>query len=98
MRTLFFVTVEVGLRELRARLSEYVDRAVAGEDVLVTRHGRVIARLTTPDGRDALADLIARGVATPPTRPKRAVTASELPRPRGGTVSDIVIAQRRERR
>ena len=36
---------EVNVSELRNRLPEYLARAEAGEDVLVTRRGRVVARL-----------------------------------------------------
>jgi prevent-host-death family protein len=37
---------EVNVSELRNRLPEYLARAEAGEDVLVTRRGRVVARLS----------------------------------------------------
>ena len=39
MRTLQCVSVEVGVRELRENLSEWLDRAAAGEDVIVTEEG-----------------------------------------------------------
>ena len=39
------VTCAVGVRELKARLSEYVRRARDGEVVLVTDRGRVVAEL-----------------------------------------------------
>lgn len=35
----------VQLHEAKARLSELVDRAQAGEDVVISRHGRAVARL-----------------------------------------------------
>ena len=38
----------VGIRELKARLSEYVKRASAGEVIEVTDRGRVVARLSAP--------------------------------------------------
>lgn len=35
----------VGVRDLKARLSEYLDRIEAGETVVITRNGRPIGRL-----------------------------------------------------
>lgn len=35
----------VGVRELRQNLSRYLDRVKAGETLVVTEHGRVIAHL-----------------------------------------------------
>ena len=40
----------VGIRELKARLSEYVRRIRAGEVVLVTDRGKVVAELRPPRG------------------------------------------------
>ena len=38
----------VGVRELKNRLSEYIRQARAGESVLVTDRGQVVAELTPP--------------------------------------------------
>ena len=35
----------VGVRELRQNLSKYLDRVKAGEQLIVTEHGREVARL-----------------------------------------------------
>lgn len=37
--------MHVGVRELKAQLSGYLKRAAAGEHIVVTDHGRPIARL-----------------------------------------------------
>jgi prevent-host-death family protein len=37
--------VKVGVRELRNNLSRYLDRVHAGEEVIVTDHGRAVARV-----------------------------------------------------
>lgn len=37
--------MEVGIRELKAKLSEYLSRAAAGEEVVVTDRGMPIVRL-----------------------------------------------------
>ena len=39
----------VPLAEAKARLSELVDRAGAGEDVYITRRGKVVARIDAAD-------------------------------------------------
>jgi prevent-host-death family protein len=44
--------MEVGIRELKARLSEYVERAAEGEIVIVTSRGRRIAQIVPIPGRD----------------------------------------------
>ncbi len=37
--------METSIRELKAHLSEYVRRAAEGEDVQVSVHGRVVAKI-----------------------------------------------------
>lgn len=37
--------VIVGIRELKARLSEYLRQVKAGETVIITEHGRPIGRI-----------------------------------------------------
>jgi len=86
------MAVEVGIRELRANLSAFVDRVKNGEDVIVTERGRAVARITQPgDARTRLDELIAQGRATPAKRPKRPINTKGLPRPVGGTVTDILF-------
>lgn len=40
--------MNVPIAEAKAKFSELVKRAEAGEEVLVTRHGKVVARLMPP--------------------------------------------------
>lgn len=83
---------QVGVRELHDRLSEYLDRVAKGSDVVVTRRGRPIARLSSVNAEDSLEDLVRRGLVTAP------VTARRPKRPRikaRGSVSDLVGQQRR---
>ena len=56
--------VEVGVRELRENLAEWLDRAQAGEDILVTERGRPKARLSVPE--TPWERLVREGVITPP--------------------------------
>ncbi|RLK48944.1 type II toxin-antitoxin system prevent-host-death family antitoxin [Microbacterium telephonicum] len=81
----------VGIRELKAHLSAYVDAARNGERVVVTDRGVVVAQLVSADGESALSRLLDEGLAMPPSHARR-----DVPRPRRtrGTVSDLVGQQR----
>jgi prevent-host-death family protein len=90
--TLHGDSYEVGVRELHDRLSEHLERVERGSELVVTRRGRPIARLSTIDGEDQLQDLIRRGLITPPARTRTSRRASVRAR---GSVSDLVAEQRR---
>ncbi len=54
---------EVALFEAKNRLSELIDRVQAGEVIVITRRGKVVAQLTSPEGQGAKTraqDAIAR--------------------------------------
>lgn len=51
--------VRVAVRELKARLSEYLARVKAGEEVVVTERGRGIARLLPISPAEAMEDHLA---------------------------------------
>lgn len=68
----------VGIKQLKARLSEYVRAVRAGETVLVTHHDQVVAELCPPrrpvasDGLEERLDaLAAAGTLTRAALPKR---------------------------
>ena len=85
--------MEVGIRELRAHLSRYLDQVREGEEIVVTDRGKPIARISPANRRSRIDELIAAGVITPaPNRGPRAV-----PKPikiKGG-ISDLLDEQRR---
>jgi prevent-host-death family protein len=85
--------MEVGIRELKARLSEYVERAARGALVVVTDRGRPKAVLGPVPGRAGLDDGIAEGWVSPPrsdVRPaRRRFQASR-------TISDLLAEDRGE--
>jgi prevent-host-death family protein len=60
--------VDVGIRELKAHLSEYVERARGGTEVVVTDRGRPVARLVPFSGRSAVEAGIDDGWIDPPRR------------------------------
>lgn len=85
---------QVGVRELKASLSAYLRRVAAGESVVVTDHGRPVARLVPPDVPEGLSRLIREGRLnwtgrrlTPP------LTRPTLRRGRT-TLADIVLRDR----
>ena len=49
----------VGIRELKNRLSDYLDRVQAGERLVVTEHGRPIA-IVVPTGTDKHTEKLLR--------------------------------------
>lgn len=83
--------VEVGVRELRENLAEWLDRAEAGEEILVTERGRPKALLSAAES--AYDRLVKEGRITPPTGPRR-----PLPPPvrmeDGATLSDFLMWSR----
>ena len=95
--------MQVGLRELKNRLSEYVRLVRAGAHIQVTDRGQVVAELmppTPPGGRDPAAGLAAlerRGLLRPPTAEGRARYRC-LPRlVPTGTAERLLDADRGER-
>ena len=83
---------EVGIRELRDHLSQYLERVRAGEEVVVTDRGRAIALVLPMNGERTIDRLIREGRVTPAKQRKRSLPT---PLTTKGTVSDLVAEQRR---
>lgn len=60
--------MNVGIRELKAKLSEYIDRAARGETLTVTDRGRPVAILGPPLAGFDMDRAIEEGWLTPPKR------------------------------
>ena len=91
----------VGVRDLKNRLSEYIRQVRAGEGVLVTDRGEVVAEITAPghSGADAsvpagLASLARRGLATLGA-PGRSGLYPALPRKRRRITAAELLADER---
>jgi prevent-host-death family protein len=60
-------TMSVGAYDAKTRLSELLDRVERGEQIIITRHGKPVARLVPEGGHDkaaaraAVAQLFALG-------------------------------------
>lgn len=92
----------VGLRELKNRLAEYVRRVRAGESVLITDRGSVVAELGPPrpqhgTSHPALARLVQDGQATLGAD-NDATAYPDLPPVASGHISaELIDAERTER-
>lgn len=82
---------KVGVKQLRDQLSGWLERVEAGEDVVVTSHGRPVARISRL-GPSRLDELAARGLVTP----ARSSVRDVVPHPvvGAGPLSDLVAEQR----
>ena len=87
---------QVGVRELRDNLSEYLRRVERGELLLITDRGRPVGELGPASRREATERgrrLVRDGVATWSGGKPRGLAGA--PKPRAGLVSDAVIEDRR---
>lgn len=87
--------MDVAITTLRAELSSWVERARAGEEIVVTDRGTPVARLLPVDTAPLLEQLVQRGVLSKPRRADRPA-AREADRVRArGAVADLISEQRR---
>ena len=80
--------VEVGIRELRENLAEWLDRAAAGEEILVTERGQPKALLSAAES--AWDRMIREGRITPPTGERKPLPPPYKPLDDGPTLSDYL--------
>jgi prevent-host-death family protein len=87
--------MNVPITELRAHLSDWLEKARAGEEIIVTDRGVPIARLSGLDSSSVLERLTLEGVISRPVfsekikaRGRRRLTAAS-------SVADLVSEQRR---
>jgi len=87
--------MDVAVSDLRAHLSEWLERAREGQEVVVTDRGVPVARLLGISAAGTLERLTAEGVISRPGRPARP-TASDRARPRARvSLAEVVSEQRR---
>ena len=90
---------KVGVRELRQNLSKYLERVKAGEDLLVTERGTVVARLVPAGaGADGYTELAGRfGASVPIERLETIAARLSAPGASAGTTDSFLDETRRER-
>lgn len=87
---------QVGVRELKNRLSRYLKRVQDGEEILVTERGRSVARIVPVKASNlkrALEPLLREGAVRWSGGKPRG--ARRRPVIRGGTLSEMVKQDRR---
>ena len=94
MSILYTSGMDVAISDLRAHLSDWLERARQGSEVVITDRGLPIARLLGLSTTATIERLTAEGVIGRPERPQRPV-ASGRARPRARRpVADLVSEQR----
>jgi prevent-host-death family protein len=63
------VTTYVGIRELKAKLSHYLECAASGETIVVTDRGRAKVEIGPLSVESRLEQLVQDGRVTPPRHP-----------------------------
>jgi antitoxin (DNA-binding transcriptional repressor) of toxin-antitoxin stability system len=95
----------VGIKELKNKLSAYVQDVRRGARVLVSDRGKIVAEIHEPgvpyetelDANPVLAAWARKGIVKLPTRPKRLLGKSPVHLPEG-SARRLLDAERRERR
>jgi antitoxin (DNA-binding transcriptional repressor) of toxin-antitoxin stability system len=93
--------MRTGIRELRDHLSRYIRQVEAGERVLVTAHGRVVAEFVPPGSThrsysSELERLVAAGVITPPAEGRDPLENCPNIRLSPGTAANLIDSDRGE--
>ena len=87
--------VDVAISALRAELSTWIERARAGEEVVVTDRGIPVVRLLSVDTAPLLEQLVQQGVLSKPRRAVRPAARGAHRAQARGPVADLVADQRR---
>lgn len=89
--------MDVAISELRANLKAFVDRARAGERIVVTDRGVPVARLGPAEDESLLDRLEREGVVTRAKTKKRPIAKKGQGVKASGPVADLVSEMRRDR-
>lgn len=86
----------IGVRELKAHLSEYLARAEAGEVIIVTHRGKRVAQLRAApqNPEEAAWELVRAGLAE--WNGKRLVPRRPAVAAAGASLADLILAEREE--
>lgn len=89
---------EVGVAQLRREIKDWLDRAQAGDEVVVTDRGRPIARLSGIDVTPILDRLTEEGKVTRTSRAPRPTARGRQRVAARGEVAGLVVTERTRRR
>jgi prevent-host-death family protein len=87
--------MDVAVTALRAHLGDWLDRARAGEEIVVTDRGVPVARLVGLDATTLIEQLTRDGLISRPSRSPRPRATGRRRVRASGSVSELVSAQRR---
>lgn len=79
--------MDVGVRELKQKLSAYLERVARGETIRVTDRGRVKAVLAPPSAAIDLAAAVSEGWVKPASKTRRAAV---VPATSENTITDTL--------
>ena len=88
--------MDVAISELRANLKVFIERAKAGERIVVTDRGVPVARLVAAEQEELLDRLAREGLVTRATRPKSLASKGRRVKA-SGSVADLVGEMRADR-
>jgi prevent-host-death family protein len=91
---LYIGGVDVAISTLRAELSRWIERARAGEEIVVTDRGTPVARLLPVDSAPLLDQLVQQGVLSRPQRADRPTARGAARVRASGPVAELVSEQR----
>jgi prevent-host-death family protein len=98
---LYTLEMDIGITELRANLAHWIARAASGDDVVITDHGRPVARLVPTEPVDRWSELIESGLVLRPDEVTRSHRTDDFPiahEPTGVSLADELEAMRDEDR
>jgi prevent-host-death family protein len=86
--------MDVGIRELKARLSEHLERVAKGEVITVTSRGRRVAQIVPVLGRDNLDRGLVEGWVTRQVERPPEPVLRQQPLPGTPTTTELISQDR----
>ena len=86
--------MEIGIRDLKARLSEHLERVTRGEVITVTSRGRRVAQIVPIPGRDNLERGVAEGWITRQAERAPDAIVRQRPLPATPTTTELISRDR----
>lgn len=91
--------IYVGVRDLKAKLSEYLDKAKLGDEIIVTDHGKPIARLIKEPNKqkstiEKMYFLAEKGLVQLPSKERKAKSNSLFKSKSKITATELLLKDR----
>lgn len=92
---MYSAVMDVTVSALRAELATWIDRARAGEEIVITDRGTPVARVLAIDATPLIDQLTQQGVLSRPRRLDRPAGRGASRVQARGSVAELVSEQRR---